>query len=270
MEDISLIMNAFPNSSNSVSLVKNEEVNNVNKLTDEYGSGVYTELQVKEICMKYRLRFLPSTYYKGTVPIEAIHKLKEFIKSNDKLKYLDGANAYGFERNVFILAPTNMFNISSNTQKAKDENAKMRELKRLQEQDPALFIKLEDNRYLFIKEWGNSFSFSRKILGALTAKLSTLNTFFFISWLIFIIAGIYGFMQIWNNLPSSINDKGNIINGYLIIYPVYAIIYLYIGISWTSSGSSDGGKVFENLKDWDKPYWKIKNLYATEHNWNSK
>lgn len=265
-EDTALIMNAFPNSSNSVSLEKNEENTRINKLTESYGSGVYTERQVKEICMKYRLRFLPSTYFKGNVPIEAVHKLKEVLKNNKDLNYLIGTNSYSFERNLFIMAPSNMFNISSNSQKARDENAKLRELKRLRELDPALFIKLDNDKYLFVKEWGNSFSTARRMLGALTARVSTLNTLFFLGWLTFLALVIFGAYQIIGFYPSKSTEGIRFIYGCGVF--MYFTISIILSISYALPG--ENGFFMSLYKEYRNDLFKVKDLYATEHNWNSR
>lgn len=266
MDDIHLITNAFPKSANSFSLEKNAENTNIKKLADDYGSGVYTREQVKKICLNYRLRFLPSTYYKGSMPIEVIHTLKEFIKKKG-LTHLEKTNSSLYERNLYVMAPSAMFDIDSNTQKVKREHDKLRELKRLRALDPALFIRLEEDKFLFVKEWGNSFSFPRRILGMLTARLKTLNRLFFLAWVATLYVGIKGLLYVNSLFPYiTIGDNKVLSVVNILALVAYCVALLIILISWMLSG--ENGFVLTKYKAYRKSFWKIDKEYATENNWN--
>lgn len=89
---------------------------------------VYNEEQIKELCIKFRLRFLPSEYYKGTLPYEAVSAIKAFEKEFNPAdaKYL-------------IVAPAEFFQL-------KDHYA-----------DPLLFAQLGNGNYYLLHQWGKDF-----------------------------------------------------------------------------------------------------------------
>lgn len=90
---------------------------------------------IKELCIKYRLRFLPTKYFNATFPPEAINEIKKIEKElNAELS------------NFMIVAPSKLF-------KLQDANA-----------DPLLFIPLRDNKFYLIHQWGNDLSWYRKLL----------------------------------------------------------------------------------------------------------
>lgn len=81
--------------------------------------------QIKEICIKYRLRFLDTKYFKGKYPQQAL----------DNIKYLE--NKHHTELDGYkIIAPSKMFVL---------EKA----------DDPLLFAPMGNGYYYMIHKWGN-------------------------------------------------------------------------------------------------------------------
>ena len=110
-------------------------------------SDVFTSKQIKNTCVKYRLRFLDSKLFKGEIPYEAVIKVKKIEKKH-------GVKFSEFK----ILAPSSLF-------KLEDRN-----------KDPLLFAKLDNERFHLIHKWGNDMNWFRKVL---FFPLSTIKTFIF-------------------------------------------------------------------------------------------
>ena len=68
------------------------------KFESEYGESVFTEQEIKEICIKYDLRFLPSQFFKGRLDTQIASKLSKFIKENPEV----GQHSDSF----YIIAPS--------------------------------------------------------------------------------------------------------------------------------------------------------------------
>jgi|SRR5690554_677685 len=90
---------------------------------------------IKKLCLKYRLRFLPTKHFSAPFPAEAISAIKKIEKKlNSEIS------------NFMIVAPSKLF-------KLEDENA-----------DPLLFIPLRDNKFYLVHKWGNDLSWHRRLL----------------------------------------------------------------------------------------------------------
>lgn len=90
--------------------------------------------QIKQTCITYRLRFLDSKYFKGQLPVEALHKIKHLQKSHQ-------TELEGFK----IMAPSKLFKL---------KNA----------DDPLLFAPIGNGYYYLIHKWGNDLNFFRKLM----------------------------------------------------------------------------------------------------------
>ena len=159
------------------------EVKNILDLEDHKDESVYNKLQsqkgisqnsfnidlldpdriyhvehIKAICIDYRLRFLDSELFKGSIPYEAIMKIKALNKEH-------GIELSGFK----IMAPSKLFKL---------ENA----------DDPLLFAPIGNDYYYLIHKWGNDLSPFRKFavlpfknfenLMMLTVLVSLIASFF--------------------------------------------------------------------------------------------
>jgi len=96
---------------------------------------IFTEKQIKSICVDFRLRLLDSKLYNPEIPYEAIQKTKYAV---DQFPELDGAP-------LKMMAPASCFELS-------DANA-----------DPVLFAALGKKNYLLIHKWGNDLSWTRRL-----------------------------------------------------------------------------------------------------------
>lgn len=94
---------------------------------------IYHVEHIKAICIDYRLRFLDSELFKGSIPYEAIMKIKALNKEH-------GIELSGFK----IMAPSKLFKL---------ENA----------DDPLLFAPIGNDYYYLIHKWGNDLSPFRKL-----------------------------------------------------------------------------------------------------------
>lgn len=89
---------------------------------------VYTTRQIKQLCVKFRLRFLSSTLYNGELPYKALEAVKDFEN-----QYRPTVSEF------YIVAPAEFF-------KLKDRFA-----------DPLLFAHLGNGNYCLLHQWGADF-----------------------------------------------------------------------------------------------------------------
>lgn len=114
------ILQHFPNISHIGNAAQNQQTLPLQQ--------VYTTQQIKQLCVKFRLRFLPSTLYKGELPYEAIEAIKDFEN-----QYQPAVSEF------HIVAPAEFF-------KLKDRFA-----------DPLLFAHLGNGNYYLLHQWGADF-----------------------------------------------------------------------------------------------------------------
>ena len=108
--------------------------NNINGLKRDMHDKLLSIETVECICLKYRLRILDISYFKGELPQAALNKVKEIERRyKTHLKPLK------------IIAPGELFELEDS------------------EIDPILLAEIEENKFLFIHKWGNEFNFLRKI-----------------------------------------------------------------------------------------------------------
>lgn len=115
------------------------------KTTTLEDNSIFSLDEIRKICIKYHLRFLPINYFKGKID----NTVLEFLRhKNIKAEYY-----IGWERdckNLFVAAPASSFKLSK------------RPLT-----DPLLFEKLNKNGveyYKLLHKWGGDISILRKIL----------------------------------------------------------------------------------------------------------
>lgn len=108
---------------------------------------VYTLEAIRNTCIRYRLRFLDSRYFKSPYPYEAIAQIKEFEKTYQ-------CTITSFK----IIAPDHLFDL---------ENI---------HKDPLLFAELSDGNYFLLHRWGNDLQAWRRWL---VWPIQNFKTFFF-------------------------------------------------------------------------------------------
>lgn len=99
--------------------------------------NIYTLEQIRQICVKYRLRFLDSKAFIGEIPGEAVSKVKALEKTL-------GHPVDGFK----VVAPKKLFQLE-------DKDA-----------DPLLFLQLANDKFYFIHKWGGELNRFRSLLAA--------------------------------------------------------------------------------------------------------
>lgn len=149
---------------------------------------IYSLEQIKNICIKYRLRFLDTTYFKGEFPYEAISKIKALQKEQE------------IELNSFkIIAPSELFKLG-------DANDK----------DPLLFLNLGNGYYYFIHKWGQDLSWYRRLLSWPIAE--PMNAVACIATTLALL--VYLLPESWFLNPSNVPDISS--------YRVFLFFYLFI------------------------------------------
>jgi len=111
---------------------------------------------IRNLCIKYRLRFLSTKQFKGRIPRETFAE----IKATEKIvgKRLDA---------FMVAAPASLFQLE-------DSN-----------KDPLLFAPLQDGRFYLIHQWGKDLVWYRKLINwPLTSPLTLLTTIIGIGFLI--------------------------------------------------------------------------------------
>ena len=95
---------------------------------------IYHLTQIRSVCIKYRLRFLDSSFFKEGIPEEAISKIHALEKAHE-------TTLGGFK----IMAPSKAFQLMSYD-------------------DPLLFAPIGNDYYYLIHQWGNDINPLRKWL----------------------------------------------------------------------------------------------------------
>lgn len=100
--------------------------------------------QIKKVAIKFYLRFLNTSYYKGGID--------ELIPA----KVLEAETNYNIicdQKRMFILAPKQNFKLTKNPK------------------DPLLFYKINDEYYYLIHKWGNDLNIFRRLKPLLSKKI---------------------------------------------------------------------------------------------------
>lgn len=94
---------------------------------------IYHRRTIREICVRYRLRFLPGALFKGPVPNQAVHALRALERKSE-------APLTSF----MVMAPATRFKLSDS------------------EVDPLLFVPLGKDMYYLVHKWGTDLSATRR------------------------------------------------------------------------------------------------------------
>ncbi len=146
----------------------------INRLRNSDGKSAYFEIDpsdnrvfnlktIQEICVRYRLRFLPTKHFKSNFPYDAIIEINSLEKKlQTKIE------------NFKIIAPSKAFDL---------ENIN---------KDPLLFAQISEDKFYLIHQWGKDLKWHRRIL---TWPLQNFKTYFISLW---ILAALFVFA-----IPSS-------------------------------------------------------------------
>jgi len=96
---------------------------------------IYHISDIEKLCIDYRLRFLDSSLFKGTFPVEALEAIKVFEQEQ-------GREIKGFK----MIAPAPMFKLEE------------------KDKDPLLMVPMGGGYYYLLAQWGNDLHPLRKAL----------------------------------------------------------------------------------------------------------
>lgn len=170
-------------------LKASDEDKALSKLKEIEPGNIYSIETIERICIRYRLRFLDTQYFKPEFPYEALIKIKA----------IESANETKIEK-FRIIAPGEAFNLE-------DVN-----------KDPLLFAELADGRYYLLHKWGKDLSWIRRII---TWPLQTLSTFFFT---LVMICGIVAF-----SLPDDWVVRSESLHPHLLQFRMMLMVQMIIG-----------------------------------------
>jgi hypothetical protein len=134
---------------------------------------IFSLKDIRRTCIRYRLRFLDSLYFKAEFPYAAIAEIKNFERK------------YGVQVKHFkLMAPDHAFNL---------ENVN---------KDPLLFAQLTDNSFYLVHKWGKDLAWYKKYL-----YLPLQNPIIFFTTLFLICALISVSIPVqWMNVLSFVSE----------------------------------------------------------------
>lgn len=175
--------------------------------------NVYEIDDIKSIAVKYRLRFLPTKYFKNKIPNEAIFKIKSLEKANDTTI-----------KQFYILAPSQNFDLE-------DVN-----------KDPLLFAPLSNGKFLLIHKWGTDLKWYKKIT---SAPLKSIDSIFItIGCVALVIAGL---TPTWLILNGAEVDMG-----YFGYHRIAWLIYSFILLCSLTTFICFSQNIYPSEYQWDK------------------
>lgn len=191
LDDVNELLNtAARNDEDILQRLRKSEGNSSNVEVDVNAADrIFTIEQIRKICIRYRLRFLPTQHFKADFPYEVIAEISALEKkSNQKIE------------NFRIIAPSEAFDL---------ENIN---------KDPLLFAELSDGNYYLIHQWGKDLKWYRRIL---TWPLQNFKTYFISLW---ILAAALVFA-----IPSSVmnqftQESENVLRIWLTIHTFIALM----------------------------------------------
>ena len=172
------------------------QVNKRDELQKKYDrERIFDWQQIQSLCVKYRLRFLSTKLYKGTIDSKVTLKVSQFELAHQIKTEKD---------NYMIVAPKESFRLQSKPK------------------DPLLFYDLGDGFYYLIHKWGNDLSFSRRINSII---LNTIENLFLPGLIAFVLFCGYSFIH------SMININADTSVGKLLCLGVVFFITLVVAIA---------------------------------------
>jgi hypothetical protein len=105
-------------------------------IPDLDATRIFDKASIRAMCVKYRLRFLDAGLFKGELPAQAIHAVRQ-------LERQAGEPLRSFK----VMAPAERFRLTDS------------------EVDPLLFVPLGEDRYYLVHKWGKDLRWYRSLLG---------------------------------------------------------------------------------------------------------
>ena len=150
---------------------------------------IFHLVQIRSVCVDYRLRFLDTTYFKDGIPEEAISKINALEKSHRTT--LDGFK---------IMAPSKAFQL-------------------LSYDDPLLFAPIGNDYYYLVHQWGKDITPTRKLL---VMPFKNLLNFMFFS---VVVSLLITWLTPENNLSKAVPMANIII--FLFAFKSIVAVFMY-------------------------------------------
>ncbi|MEC8407382.1 MAG: hypothetical protein VXZ14_02350 [Bacteroidota bacterium] len=182
-------------------------------LVDYNINDVYDIDAIKSIAVKYRLRFLPTKYFKNEIPQEAIFKTKNLEKKNNTSI-----------KNFHILAPATSFDLE-------DVN-----------KDPLLFAPLSNGKYLLIHQWGTDLSWFKRFTAIPLKSLESM----------LISVGVMAFLIAMITPTWLILNSAEIDMGYFGYHRMAWFMYAYILICSITTFICFSQNIYPSEYQWNK------------------
>lgn len=180
------------------------------------GEIVLKESEIKDIAIKYDLRFLQASNFNGFVDLDIAPKIKSFIDDH-KINPSKG--------DFYILAPGKSFNLDNK----KSKNKKNR-------YNPILFYKVpnetSEHMYVIVNKWGKSFNMMRYIRGLIYENFNS-----------FVISNLIIFSTLALTLTNVFNNNHTITLGNIVLSIFIGVIGTVISTAIRCSRLTDGNKV---------------------------
>ncbi|MEO8086945.1 MAG: hypothetical protein ABI763_09005 [Bacteroidota bacterium] len=174
------------------------------RIVEQDKDCIFSLSEIKNTCIRYRLRFLKSSHFKAAFPYEALMQIKEFEKK------------YGVEISNFkIIAPDHAFELQNINK------------------DPLLFAQLNDDSFFLLHKWGTDLAWYKKFLFYPVQN----PIIFFLTLLVFCAAGAGSIPVQWMNV---LNFESEVFLRLWLAVHFFIMssgIVLWIGISFSKNFS---------------------------------
>lgn len=172
--------------------------------------------QIEQTCNNYRLRFLPSVLYKGTIDKELPFKITNFEAAyNVKCECVEPRDwrwvGNDETQNTFIMAPASSFKLQEKPK------------------DPLFFYKINDEYYYLIHKWGNDLNVFRRMFPLLSKSWFYYLSMLFMAFMNFYLVeadGNYSVVEIINIIA------GVLVLLILLVVSIYHMVELDEWPAW--------------------------------------
>ncbi len=207
------------------------------ELESKSGDNIFTIKEIESMCIKYRLKFLPTSDYVGAIPPDLGARIVE-LKKKHNLNINDSRNSDS--GNFFIMAPPSCFQL-------KDAESLKINLKR----DPVMFYRISDGLYIMVHKWGKDFTYMRRWIGIMMESSGRVEIFRLVLFL-------SSFYLLFMFIYSIGNESMKMHEGDAFFVLLFAIATVGIITSFRQSilatsdeaGSKEGWDM--NVKSWRK------------------
>lgn len=184
-----------------------------NTVSDENNiknNNIVSEDIIKNLAIKYNLKFLHKSYYIGAYPNTIVPKLREIYKNEPLIT----------EKDLYILAPPYMFNLTK-------EKRDWFPFTTSAELEPVLFYKVANDKYKVIEKWGKDFTIFRKVSGFFKRTIDhVVLSIHLLLIAVLLLTQIFGFYITADKYVSDVFAR--IINIFFIVYLCYPYVLILI------------------------------------------